>query len=233
MRNFYLSPHTLNLSLDCPRCFWFHIHRGEDFKRPSPPTSTLPNGMDALIKKYFDIYRNKQILPPELAAVTDGKLVEESMITQWRYWKTGLQFDDSDGSKLIGAFDECLIEHNRQYVPVDYKTRGFDLKDDSVSYYLLQMSCYNFLLHKNKYPVNNCAYLVFYIPRDVGENGAVRFSIEIKKVDTYPLEKVYGIFSEALHILSLPDAPVSSKACSFCHWASKVIRNEQTQLKLF
>lgn len=189
--------------------------------------------MDALIKKYFDVYRNQRKLPPELAAITGGQLVEESLIKQWRYWKTGLQFDDPSGSKLIGAFDECLIEHDRQYVPVDYKTRGFDLKEDSVSYYILQMSCYSFLLHKNKYPVSGSAYLVFYIPRDVGENGAVRFAIEVKKVDTYPMEKVYGIFSDALRILSLSDAPAASKTCSFCHWASKVVRSEQTQMKLF
>lgn len=234
MRKFSLSPHTLNLYSDCPRCFWFHMIKGASFKRPSPPTSTLPSGMDNLIKKYFDHYRKKNSLPPEMAKITRGQLVEENLIKKWRWWKTGLEFIDKDGSRLSGALDECLIT-NDIYVPVDYKTRGFDLKEDSTSYYILQMSCYSFLLAKNKYKTSDYAYLVFYIPKEVEAQGVVNFNVIPIEIKTYPHDKVYKIFREAIELLSLKNPPPKDKDCKFCDWAQRVQAPDQgqKQLKLF
>jgi len=232
MRTFAVSPSTLNLFKDCPRCFWNHVVRGEAYKRPSPPTSTLPSGMDVLIKKYFDRYRNTGTLPQELAAVAAGQLVSQHLIDQWRYWRTGLTFVDRDGSKIFGALDECLITGGA-YVPVDYKTRGFALKEDSTSYYVLQMSCYNFLLRKNEHPVTDYAYLVFYIPEAVAESGQVKFAITAVKITTLPADEVYRIFREALAVLASHEPPPFNNSCSFCRWALQVTGERDSQLKLF
>lgn len=188
--------------------------------------------MDALIKKYFDRYRNTGTLPPELAAVTSGQLVSQQFIDQWRYWKTGLTFIDQDGSRLFGALDECLITGGA-YVPVDYKTRGFALKDDSTSYYVLQMSCYNFLLQKNGYPVTDYAYLVFYIPGAVAEAGQVKFGITAVKITILSADEVYRIFRNALTVLASQEPPQFNNTCSFCNWALQVTREKDGQLKLF
>ena len=206
--------------------------KGRDYKRPEPPTSSLPSGMDRIIKTYFDKFRSKKTLPPELVNITKGELVPQELIDGWRFWKTGLSFVDKDGSKLIGALDECLISDGF-YFPVDYKTRGYDLKEDSTSYYILQMSCYSFLLSKNKYNTSDSAYLIFYIPSGLKDSGKVEFKTEVCKIKTYPLEKVYSIFREALSILQGKEPPQANKDCKFCDWAQKVSSKENTQLRLF
>jgi len=188
--------------------------------------------MDGIIKKYFDTYRDKQQLPPELAAVTQGRLVDGPTIQNWRFWKTGLAFVDKDHSKLIGAFDDCLVSEGK-HVPVDYKTRGYALRDDSTSYYILQMSCYGFLLSKNGYPTSDYAYLIFYIPEVFTDKGVVNFSVQVKKVEIYPVEKVYQVFRDALVVLQKNEPPEAALTCSFCAWAKSVGHSDQKQLKLF
>jgi len=231
MRKFILSPHTLNLFIECPRCFWFHMVRGGYYKRPQPPTSTLPSGMDGLIKKYFDIYRAKKIMPPEIKNIK-GRLIEKNQINKWRNWKTGLKFVDNDGCILIGALDECIIE-NSIYIPLDYKTRGFPLKYNSASYYILQMSCYNFLLQRNNYSVSNHAYLVFYIPYDYSSESVIKFDIESIRIDTYHLDKVYSIFRSALSTVFKNNPPPMAQDCQFCGWAKRVNERRDPQMHLF
>ena len=231
MRKFILSPHTLNLFIECPRCFWFHMVRGGYYKRPQQPASTLPSGMDGLIKKYFDVYRQKQLMPPEIKDIK-GRLIEKSHISKWRNWKTGLKFTDNDGCMLIGALDECLIENN-MYIPMDYKTRGFPLKYDSTSYYTLQMSCYNFLLHKNNYSVSNYAYLVFYIPSDYPSEGIIKFGVEPIRIETYHLDKVYSIFRSALSTIFKSEPPPMAQDCPFCGWSRNVSEKRTSQTRLF
>ncbi len=231
-RKFLLSPYTLNIFLNCPRCFWFHVIGGKQFRRPAPPTSTLPVGMDNIIKSYFDQYRKNKSLPPEVSGAFSGELVEQPLIEEWRFWRTGLRFTDTDGQALCGALDECLILEEK-YIPVDYKTRGFDLKEDSHSYYIFQMSSYNFLLRKNNYPVSDFAYLVFYIPVIVQGEGAVKFKIVVKKVNTLKPEEVYDVFRKALEVLKSGDPPAASKDCQYCLWAQRITESHKTQLKLF
>ena len=231
MRKFHLSPHTLSIFLECPRCFWFHMIKGQEFKRPSGPFPSLPSGMDNIIKKYFDSYRLKDALPPEISHNTQGKLLENSLINKWRDWRTGLEFIDEGGNKLFGALDECLVRDGA-HIPIDYKTRGFALKEDSHTYYIFQMSCYNLLLHKNGYKVSNEAYLVFYVPSRFENEGVVRFNIEVRKVKTKPLEDIYRIFKNALGVLSLKEPPTASD-CKYCNWALKVVPKDKSQLKLF
>jgi len=45
-----LSPSSLNLFLECPRCFWLDKNKG--IKRPRGIFPSLPSGMDSVIKKY-------------------------------------------------------------------------------------------------------------------------------------------------------------------------------------
>ena len=62
--SFKLSPSTLNVFLDCPRCFW--LDKVKNIKRPRGIFPSLPSGMDRAIKVHFDSFRTKGILPPEL-----------------------------------------------------------------------------------------------------------------------------------------------------------------------
>ena len=72
MTKYFLSPSALGLFKNCPRCFW--LEKVKNIKRPRGIFPSLPGGMDAVIKTYFDTFRAKKELPPEL----DGKIEIES-----------------------------------------------------------------------------------------------------------------------------------------------------------
>lgn len=117
-----ISPTTgLNLFKNCPRCFW--IHYNKEVKRPRGIFPSLPNGMDLVIKKYFDQYRGK--LPPELKGKVTGRLMPDlALMEKWRNWRTGFEYQDKKlGAVLFGALDDCLLDGGR-YIPLDYKTKG-------------------------------------------------------------------------------------------------------------
>lgn len=213
-----LSPSALNVYLECPKCFW--LEYGAGIHRPKGPFPSLPGGMDILIKKYFDSYRAVGKLPPEIAGQVEGDLFADlEVLNKWRNWRSGLSYYDKEtDAVLVGALDDCLV-HNGRYIPVDYKTRGFDLTEGGESFYQNQLNCYSFLLQANDLPQPSYAYLAYFIPREVKVGGDVRFSVEVKKVKTMT-DQALKIFKTAATLLRGP-MPESHSACQFCGWAKK------------
>jgi len=215
----YLSPSKLNLFQDCPFCFWLAEVKG--IHRPEGPVSTLPRGMDFLIKNYFDKYRAQGKLPPELKGKVQGKLLSDQiLLSKWRaiYKNTPPQYFDKEfNAILFGALDECFVDGD-YYIPVDYKTRGFDLKEDSLSYYQTQLDCYTLLLESSGYKHLSFGYLIYYIPEEVSENGLVEFRIEPKKLETNT-KRAKEIFRAAVKLIRGPQ-PKSQSQCQFCSWGN-------------
>lgn len=220
-----LSPSKLNLFQECPLCFWLSKVRG--IHRPSGPFPSLPGGMDNLIKKYFDKYRALGKMPPEIEGKVQGKLVaDEELLRQWRSIskKTPPRYFDKElNALLFGALDECFID-NGYYIPVDYKTRGYDLKEDSSSYYQTQLDCYTFLLEAEGCKHLSFGYLIYYIPTKVEENGNVKFKVEAHKLETNP-KRGYEIFRKAVKLLRGPK-PASHSKCQFCSWGNDFVNLE-------
>ena len=59
-----ISPSSINLMEECPRCFWLAIH--DKWKRPQGIFPSLPSGMDGILKVHFDKFMEKGELPPEI-----------------------------------------------------------------------------------------------------------------------------------------------------------------------
>lgn len=223
-----LSPSTLNLFLECSRCFWFEKVKG--IKRPRGIFPSLPGGMDRVIKTHFDGFREKKTLPPELVASPphgtvgrdfDGiRLFEDQAeLDLWRSWKTGLEYRDSDGSILSGALDDLLVKDG-QYIPFDYKTKGsVTTEADAIKYYQNQLDCYALLLHENKMPQAGYAFLLYYSPKSVGEQGNVLFELQALKIPTDP-ERARTTFRNAVALLKGP-VPATSGQCEYCTWLGK------------
>ncbi len=216
-RRIFLSPSKLNLFQDCPHCFWLQEIKRR--KRPEGPTSTLPRGMDFLIKDYFDKYRALGTVPPEIEGKVMGiPIKDQKLLSFWRNWRTGLRyFDEKLNAELGGALDECFVFENN-YIPVDYKTRGFALKEDSLSYYQTQLDCYTFLLQANGHKHLFFGYLIYYIPKKAKEEGAVEFEVNPQKLATSP-KRGYEIFKSAVGFLRGPKPSLNDK-CQFCLWAN-------------
>jgi hypothetical protein len=215
MKKIRLSPSQLNLFNECPRCFW--LHQNQKVHRPRGIFPSLPGGMDNVIKVYFDRYRERGKLPPEIDGQVDGELMPDtSVMNKWRNWRTGLNYQDEEtGATLIGALDDCLV-HKGKYIPLDYKTRGYDPKEGGEAFYQLQLDTYCLLLEVNDFPHPAYAYLVYYVPKEVSENGIVRFEITPKKVAT-DSENALTTFQNAVAVLHGP-MPEPHGTCEYCAW---------------
>ena len=212
---FKLSPSSLNLMDECSRCFWLDKHKV--WKRPSGAFPSLPSGMDGILKKHFDRFRDQGLLPPELHAHGLGKgfkLFEDAgLLKEWRNNLKGIRWKDEEGNALFGAVDN-LLEHEGKLVVLDYKTRGFALKEDTAGHYQNQLDAYNFLLRKNGYETQDYAFLLFYVPKEVAETGEVVFETSLVKmpVNAKNAEK---LFKKAIAILK-GDCPEGK--CEWCEF---------------
>ena len=127
---FKLSPSSLSLMHECPRCFWLNKHK--KWSRPSTPFPQLPNGMDKIIKAHFDKFRDRGELPPEIKDHhhTKGlKLFDnEELLKVWRSNFKGIRWEDKEGNILSGAVDNILV-NGKKLIVLDYKTKGYPIKD--------------------------------------------------------------------------------------------------------
>lgn len=222
MKPITLSYSSLSLFRECPRCFWLDKVKG--IKRPDTIFPSLPSGMDGVIKKYFDKYRSKGELPPELKGKIKGKLFSnQALLEEWRNWRKGLRYTDKKtGVSLMGALDDCLI-HDKHYLPLDYKTRGYPAKEDTAGYYQHQLDIYTLLLQENGYETNGCAYLVFYHPLEHNDGGKITFHLHPVEVET-DQKRALNLLREAASVLSRDTCPPADSECGFCGWAKQVGR---------
>ncbi|MCX8159090.1 MAG: PD-(D/E)XK nuclease family protein [Candidatus Pacearchaeota archaeon] len=217
-----LSASSLGLMKDCPRCFW--LDKNEKWKRPEAIFSSLPNGMDRVLKKHFDVFRDKGKLPPELEKNKELEGVrlfgdneeQKKLLEIWRNNKKGIVFKDSEGNMLVGAVDNVLIKGNKLII-LDYKTRGYALKDDTHEHYRDQLDVYNFLLRENGFETEDYGYLLFYVPEKVLESGEVVFETKLIKMKTNP-DNAKKLFEDALKLLKgkCPSRH-SGEVCEWCY----------------
>jgi len=208
-----LSPSALNMIKECPRCFWLAQHKV--WKRPASIFPSLPSGMDRILKIHFDKFRGKKELPPEIhnnKECAGMKLFDDrEKLKIWQSNFKGLSFKDKNNNELHGAVDNLLIRENKIIV-LDYKTRGYAVKDDTADHYKDQLDIYNFLLRKNKYETEDFSFLLFYVPKEVMETGEIVFNTELVKVKV-DVKNAENIWKNAIKLLN-SDCP--DKYCEWC-----------------
>jgi len=210
---FKLSPSALNLMKECPRCFW--LHQRKVWKRPVGIFPSLPTGMDRILKIHFDKFMEKGQMPPELCEnheCKDMKLFDnKELLKVWQNnWK-GVSFTDKNGNELHGAIDNILVK-GKKLIVLDYKTRGYPLKEDTAEHYRLQQNIYNFLLRKNGYQTEDYFFLLFYIPNEVTSTGEVIFDTELVKMKV-DVEMAEQTWEKAIKLLN---SECPQKGCQWC-----------------
>ena len=211
------SPSSLSLLKECPRCFWLKFNK--KIKRPEGIFPSLPSGMDRILKAHFDLFMENNALPPELEELKDVKLFNnKELLKEWRSVQKGIRYTDDKGNLLRGAVDNILTKGDKLIV-LDYKTRGYPLKEDTHEHYQDQMDIYNFLLRKNNQKTEDYAYLLFYHPEKVDKKGDVVFNTDLikMKVNVKNAEK---IFKKAIKVLE-GDIPKPADDCEFCKWSKE------------
>ena len=216
-----LSPSALSLFKDCSRCFW--LEKVKNIKRPRGIFPSLPGGMDRVIKTYFDTFRAKGALPPELCIDAFKGIhlyADQARLEGWREWRTGLKYQDpEDGAVLSGMLDD-LLEKDGLYIPFDYKTKGSPAnEEDATKYYQTQLDCYALMLEGNGLKTPGYGFLLYYSPKVVGERGQVQFEIQPIRIGT-DTDRARDLFRRALSILTGP-APKAASKCEYCGWLEK------------
>ncbi len=212
-----LSATSLNLLRDCPRCFWLQFVKG--IKRPSGVFPSLPSGMDRILKNHFDAFRDKGLLPPELSGLKNIKLFGDvELLKTWRNNRKGIEWTDEEGNVLKGAVDN-ILQKGEKLIVLDFKTRGFPLKEDTHEHYQDQLDVYNFLLRKNGFDTEDYAYLLFYHPEEVEEDGDVAFHTDLIKISIC-IEDAEKLFNDAIEILK-GEMPDCGEECEFCRWRNE------------
>ena len=198
---------------ECERCFWLTQHKV--WKRPAGIFPSLPSGMDRILKVHFDKFRDKGKLPPELCENNECKNLklfdDNEKLKIWQNnWK-GISWKDRKGNELHGAVDN-ILKKGKKLIVLDYKTRGYALKEDTAEHYRHQLDIYNFLLRKNKYDTEDYAFLLFYVPKEVLSTGEVLFDTTLVKMKINP-KRAQNIFSKAIKLLN---SKCPKKSCEWC-----------------
>ena len=178
--------------------------------------------MDKILKAHFDAFRDKGQLPPELKDLDgDVKLYDNVfLLDAWRNYRRGIRWEDEHGNIFMGAVDNILKKGDKLIV-LDYKTRGYPLKENTHEYSQDQLDIYNWLLRKNGYGTEDYAYLLFYHPTKVSENGDIVFHTDLIKMKI-SIKNAENIFKEALDILK-QEMPNAASGCEFCKWVEDIL----------
>ena len=210
---FTLSPSSLSLFKDCPRCFW--LQEVKQQKRPATKYPSLPFGIDSALKKRFNYFREKEKLPPELQMLKNTKLYDSPLLALWQNGKMGLRCQDDAGNILRGAVDDVL-EQEGKLIVLEYATRGFPLKKDTPWLYQDQLNLYTYLLQKNNTAVDSQAYLLFFYPKEVNWQGDIWFHKKLYHLKV-SLRDAEQLWQGALQVLN-SGMPASSERGGFCQW---------------
>ena len=208
--NFKLSPSALNLMKECPRCFWLTQHKV--WKRPSGPFPSLPSGMDKILKEHFDKFMDKGELLPELKENGHTKNMklfnDHALLAIWRSNFKGISYEDKNGNILRGAVDNILMK-GKKLIVLDYKTRGYPLKEDTADHYQNQLEI---IVVDNNSKSEDYSFLIFYVPKEVSDTGEVIFDTELVKMKVN-VKNAENIWKKAIKLLN-SDCPKES--CKWC-----------------
>lgn len=211
-----ISPSGIGYLLECPRCLWLHVN--EDKKRPRGAYPSLPDGMDNVFKKYFDEYRAREELPPEIEGKIDGKLFDDAKkLHTWRefnFGRGGIRANFPEFNMLVsGAIDDLLVSPDGKFIPFDFKTRGYPTKEDTHEHYRHQLDLYALLFQKNGMEVADHGYLLFFWPEAYGL-GMANFKTELIRMDVSPSRGMSVL--ERAHAIITGPMPKAHQSCEYC-----------------
>lgn len=211
-----ISPSGISSLLECHRCLWLHMH--EEKKRPRGIYPSLPDGMDNVFKKYFDAYRRRGEIPPEIEGKVDGTLFPDlQQLNRWRefnFGRGGIRAEIPEFDMLIsGAIDDLLVAPDGKFIPFDFKTRGYPTKEDTHEHYRHQLDLYALLFQKNGMEPALYGYLLFFWPESY-EMGQASFKTNLIKMDVSP-SRGMSVLKQA-HDIIVGSMPQAHESCEYC-----------------
>lgn len=218
-----LSSSSLSTFCECPRCFYIEKKLG--CARPRGIFSSLPNGIDKILKNQMDRFRGKlpEIMDhPRLAGFV--LFDNDALMKKYRHWKSSpLKYEDGKGNVLVGALDELLFNpRTGYYAAADWKTKGSE-PDQAYceQYYQKQINIYTFLGECGGLKMSSFGVLQYFFPVDTDVSaGVIPFQSKTFILEANP-GAAKDLFDSAIRCLESDIIPPSSSGCEYCSYAAK------------
>ncbi len=218
-----LSRSKLDLFLNCPRCFY--LDRKLGVAQPPGFPFALNSAVDKLLKKEFDILREKGQAHPLMKKFgIDAIPLRHEKLDEWRDPFKGITYQDKKTNFIItGGVDDVWVNPQKELIIVDYKSTS---KDEEVNLdaewqigYKRQMEIYQWLFEKNAYSVSKTGYFVYCNGKTNMEKFDAKLEFDIKiipyKGDTSWVEDA---ITNAFNCLNGQLMPQSSPDCDYCNY---------------
>ncbi|MBL1434404.1 PD-(D/E)XK nuclease family protein [Candidatus Wolfebacteria bacterium] len=210
---------------ECPRCFYIDQRFG--IARPRMASFTLNLAVDTLMKKEFDIYREKKEPHPLMEKFgIDAIPFQHKDLETWRENFTGITHThEGTGYEIFGAVDDIWVNKKGELIVVDYKATSKDEKPTLEGrwggQYKRQMDVYQWLLKQNGFKVSDTGYFVYVN----GDKSKKEFDAKLEfDVDIIPYEGNTDWIDERLmaikETLESDEVPQSGELCEFCPYRS-------------
>ncbi|HYM65267.1 MAG TPA: PD-(D/E)XK nuclease family protein [Candidatus Sulfotelmatobacter sp.] len=219
--SFRLSRSKIDLFLNCPRCFY--LDRKLGVAQPPGFPFSLNSAVDKLLKKEFDILREKGEAHPLMQKFDiDAIPLKHEKLNEWRDPFKGITYFDKDTNLTItGGVDDIWVNKNGEFIIVDYKATS---KEDEVSLdadwqigYKRQMEIYQWLFRKNGFKVSKTGYFVYCNGKTNVENFDAKLEFDIKIIPYVGDDSWVGkTISEVHKCLVSNTIPDSSLDCDYC-----------------
>lgn len=217
-----LSRSRIEVFMQCPRCFYLDRRLGVD--RPPGFPFALNSAVDALLKKEFDLLREKGESHPLIKKYgVDAIPINHDELDVWRNNFKGIQYLHEPTNLLItGAIDDLWQNSQGEYIVVDYKSTSKNeeitqLDKDWQDGYKRQMEIYQWLLRQKGYKVSDTGYFVYCNGRtdlDIFD-GKLEFDVTLVPY-TGNDRWVDGVIKDIHACLKGDQIPAASEGCDYC-----------------
>jgi len=228
--DFKISRSKFSDFLTCPRCFY--MDRVLGLAEPSTPGWALNSATDELLKREFDVCREKQI-PHRLFERYGLDHVVPFKHNEMDTWRDALRggiiqkFEDTNIILTGGVDDIWLNTKTQELIVVDYKSQASMNEVEPVSYlnnvyhegYKLQMDFYNYLLNCRGFKTSSISYfLVVNADRTAdGFYEQMKFSETLipYKNDVSWIPKKLREMIKTMNSNTVPDSHESCENCAY------------------
>ena len=219
-----LSRSKIELFIDCPVCFFLDVKH--KISRPSSFPFTLNNAVDELMKREFDLYREKQTPHPiQLSSKLDFLPANDSRLELWRNaFAGGLSYTDAQNdTTYFGVIDDLWVNSKGEYAIVDYKAtanhKPVDVLPSWATSYQRQLEFYTWLLKLNGLKISSQAFIVYATADKTLEsfNNELKFHLRLLELST-DLSWIDPTLKEIDSVLTSDTIPQSTKSCKYCSY---------------
>tara|TARA_B100000029_G_C17402237_1_gene897494 strand:- start:45 stop:860 length:816 start_codon:yes stop_codon:yes gene_type:complete len=228
-KSFTVSRTRIQNFLDCPRCFYLQNRIGIKTLKSLP--FRLNSATDTLLKKTFDVARDKQEVHKYFKENNINLIpFKHEKMSEWQQNFQGVKYHYEKANLIVqGAVDDILINlKTKELSPIEYKST--QTKDGEQIKYLgkphhkswkNQLEIYGYLLEKNGFKISENSYIVFCNADISPEEWEEKLNFDVQvipyKMDYSWVEPTLDEIKELLIQNRIPDFSDADE-CDMCRY---------------